>query len=741
VTALTATPANAQILHQERDRAGVSAQSDEAPFNPRTLKFPGIHAVPLTSDRYPAETVASLGEFTVDGPRVETLRPLISTPMNVSHVAGNEVFFIGTRAELKTGTFTRFTEEAHGRRPQRSDFTAMAFDSRRGRFLLADSAHLYAYDPQTMHWLWRKENKSPLLGLAYDPDRDVFYGVVGENAGPRDMFLRERMAIERAQGQRRPVRNAPLTIRHFSADAVAIGETTASESLPPKPIPGAFQTTFSQGLIVLFTDHSLYAIRPSTGEVVYTGQTTLIRDGQPWEHGQTFSRSVEEWRDNLHKRIAALKGRLAVQKADDLAARLDYLSRCLQGEFSEQPGWDAPEIHAVGMYRVERPDDKSEAICPVTVSHAAAPLILIVSAHEATTWRFAIDSRVRVQQIILAGYGKHKTEGLPDGTPVLDRTALEQPQHYFYVAPPGRTAGARDGFASTAHAVFGSEPMTSQYDQSSYEIGPASEKWRTSYLESLVRDLERDVLVAENADLEFGAVLRRKVADVEDSAITSFSLEGPKDRKPEWLSKSYVMMTLSPGSADRYVVDRKSAIHVLQLSGVAQAIGPAADVIPGETTAIVYDRRRDRLLAWHSQESRWKTGNRIHGRVLMQFQSGTRVWAPVGGLAWEIGGVAYDQDQDLIYGFVLPKLTDAIRDLLVMNASGATLSAVTLSPPFYWDRAAGPPQAVFARGHLIVITPPQAVLLPDDKERLVSQIITINPATGQTYFTGRYFCD
>jgi hypothetical protein len=72
-----------------------------------------------------------------------------------------------------------------------------------------------------------------------------------------------------------------------------------------------------------------------------------------------------------------------------------------------------------------------------------------------------------------------------------------------------------------------------------------------------------------------------------------------------------------------------------------------------------------------------------------------------------------------------------------MNDSGATLSAVTLSPPFHWQRAAGPPQAVFARGHLIVITP----LLPDGKERLVSQIIAINPASGQTFFTGRYFCD
>jgi hypothetical protein len=393
------------------------------------------------------------------------------------------------------------------------------------------------------------------------------------------------------------------------------------------------------------------------------------------------------------------------------------------------------------MYRVERPDDKAEAICPVTVTHPAAPLILIVSAHEATTWRFTVDSGVRVQQIILAGYGKHQIEGLPDGTPVLDRTALEQPQHYFYVAPPGRTAGARDGFASTAHAVFGTEPMTSQYDQSSYEIGPASEKWRTSYLESLVRDLERDVIVAENADLEFGAVLRRKVGDLEDSSIASFSLEGPKDQKPEWLSKSYVMMAQGPRSAEQFVVDRKHAIHRLQDSGEAKPIGPAENVIPGDTTAIVYDRRRDRLLTWHSQESRWKTGNRIHGRVLMQFEPGTHAWAPVGGLAWEIGGVAYDQEQDLIYGFVLPKLTDAIRDLLVMNASGATLSAVTLSPPFYWDRAAGPPQALFARGHVIVITPPQATLLADGKERQVSQVIAINPTSGQTCFTGRYFCD
>jgi hypothetical protein len=40
---------------------------------------------------------------------------------------------------------------------------------------------------------------------------------------------------------------------------------------------------------------------------------------------------------------------------------------------------------------------------------------------------------------------------------------------------------------------------------------------------------------------------------------------------------------------------------------------------------------------------------------------------------------------------------------------------------------------VFAHGHLIIVTPPQAVLLPepDDKERLVAHIIAINTATGR----------
>jgi hypothetical protein len=544
----------------------------------------------------------------------------------------------------------------------------------------------------------------------------------------------------RLRGEENAPTSLSLTIHRISPEGESAGQVAVSESLSLDAIPEQIQTAFSQGLVVLLANQSLFAIRPTGGQVVYKGQTRLIRDGKPWEHGKAVALSIEERRQELKERITALAGKLDKQQAAVLTARLDYLSRCIAGNFADNPVSREPEIHAVGMYGTG--DANAKADFPVTVSHAAAPLILVLSAHEATTWRLKIGPKVRIEQIVLGGFYDHRVEGAPAGTPIIKRNQLESPQHYLFAAPGPLGGNAREGFASLAHSVFGLEPMTFLYEsnKSSCEIGPGDEKWRASYLDSLARTLERDVLIAESKDLEFSALFRRGRGDDERSSLTTFSWSGPKQVPGHPLSKPFVLVTATDNSEEQFVVDRTNEIHSLQNEKLAPLASPEKDV-SGRTTAIVWDASGNRMLAWHSRESRGKNSVSQLGHALIAFDLQKRAWQQIGSPGADIAAVAIDEKREILYGLVLPSFSNAIRELVVMNPHGAALGAVALSQPVYWDLDAGPPQAVFARGHLIVITPPQSTLLPDDKERLVSQIIAINPATGQTFFTGRYFCD
>jgi hypothetical protein len=368
-------------------------------------------------------------------------------------------------------------------------------------------------------------------------------------------------------------------------------------------------------------------------------------------------------------------------------------------------------------------------------------VILILGAYEATTWRLTIGPNVKIQQIVLGGYNRHRVEGAPDGTPIVDRSQLEQPSHYVGVEPAQSAGRSREGFASLAHAMFGSAPMSFQYEsnKSSFAIGREDEKWRASYLDALVRELEREVFLAENEDFEFSALHRRRT-DKEESALTAFTLRGPKQPPTEWLPEPFVLSARGSKDNERFVVDRKNEIHALNNGSLTALQSPEA-ASPGRTTAFAYDSRRQRLLAWHSRENRDKNSVSSLGDVIVSYNIANRSWEQVGAPSADTGAVAIDEQKDLQYGLVFPTFSSAIHDLVVMNAHGAVLRSVPLSEPFYWDLDAGPPQAVFERGHLIVITPPQSALLPDGKERLVSQVIAINPASGQTFFTGRYFCD
>src|SRR5688500_8472381 len=71
--------------NREGDPNSVTQGADR-PYDLRKLEFSGIHSVQLSSDPHRPFVLHAIGEFSVEGPRVETLRPAVFSEGGVVRV-------------------------------------------------------------------------------------------------------------------------------------------------------------------------------------------------------------------------------------------------------------------------------------------------------------------------------------------------------------------------------------------------------------------------------------------------------------------------------------------------------------------------------------------------------------------------------------------------------------------------------------------------------------------------------
>ena len=75
------------------------------------------------------------------------------------------------------------------------------------------------------------------------------------------------------------------------------------------------------------------------------------------------------------------------------------------------------ELHIVGQY--ESADDGETE---VEVSRSAAPIVLVLSSYEPTSWRLNLAPGTQLRQVIINGYEPSVLENQPDGVEVIDLT-------------------------------------------------------------------------------------------------------------------------------------------------------------------------------------------------------------------------------------------------------------------------------------------------------------------------------
>ncbi|HYE19275.1 MAG TPA: hypothetical protein VEA69_12570 [Tepidisphaeraceae bacterium] len=141
---------------------------------------------------------AAYGDFTLDGPRVDTLKPL---PDGARHAvidpATKRLFALAwpspREVDLAKGTATPLPKPP-ANLPELSHPCAVAYDTKRDHLVVATlggKGELYAFAPKTATWTHLAGlNNADLAALTYDPQADKLYGLFRQFGDPTTVQIR-----------------------------------------------------------------------------------------------------------------------------------------------------------------------------------------------------------------------------------------------------------------------------------------------------------------------------------------------------------------------------------------------------------------------------------------------------------------------------------------------------------------------------------------------------------------------
>jgi hypothetical protein len=148
------------------------------------LSFQANHYVP---GKRPHEMTVSFGEFTLAGPKADSLKPLPARVSRVTYDSGAKKYYgIADHgvAEIDMEK-QKSTKLDVGLGVPRISWPAdVTFDSKRDRLLLVTSGgggYLYAYYPKTDKW--EAVSERPPAVITYHPKDDMLYGLKGDDGG------------------------------------------------------------------------------------------------------------------------------------------------------------------------------------------------------------------------------------------------------------------------------------------------------------------------------------------------------------------------------------------------------------------------------------------------------------------------------------------------------------------------------------------------------------------------------
>jgi hypothetical protein len=140
--------------------------------------FPAVHFVP---GRYPHEMAASLGEYSLQGPKLDTLKTVKGQFSHFTFDPDAKQWYGMNRGVFALDLQQQTADELPLGMdvPEFSGTNSLAFDSKRQRLIVASRRLLYACSIKDWKWsVVASLNSLDLSNLCYSPHHDSFYSVV-----------------------------------------------------------------------------------------------------------------------------------------------------------------------------------------------------------------------------------------------------------------------------------------------------------------------------------------------------------------------------------------------------------------------------------------------------------------------------------------------------------------------------------------------------------------------------------
>ena len=390
---------------------GVEADAGERPL------FEGVHAVFGARGGLRA---ATFGEFTAEGPNVDTLTPLPRKIRAVVRGAGATPFFalshhdVGT-LDANSETFTELPAPEYGR-PSGLRGLEYTPDNRRLWLTSEDGSggYLHAYDVQRKKWKRFHMGQTRLYDLAWSKTHRSFYGfphVIGGSLVDELVRINAKGAVV---GSLKLSRGIPAWLSHASFLQMSVrgGEAFVLISHEKKPVRQAQYCLWKVDLGSGRTSLLPYDQENDPARELWPGlpkgpppsdvQADCCLEGKLSNYALP-AKVTKQQAEELHV-VSVLRGN--VQALRDLARRVERL-----------------EVSSRGV-AVELNLGKETPMAPVEVilRKSRKPFALYLYSGGAVEWKLVAKGSTELKRVWLVGNEASKLSGLPRGVELIDKT-------------------------------------------------------------------------------------------------------------------------------------------------------------------------------------------------------------------------------------------------------------------------------------------------------------------------------
>ena len=485
----------------------------------RKLRFQAIHYLQIDSDdSYSEQQGASIGEHSVLGPIISTLRPAASNGLYHELYDEKEKIHFA----LKHYGLQRFdavtmepTRVPGGLDMIRREMTSLTIDTRRRRLLMSaayEPKGLIAYDLKEKSWSRVLNLDHNVSALTYVPGKDVIYAISRSWQG-RDTAIYKYAPDGRQLAIFHPAQPINTYPAGYGVVQLIHRDGKLMVLVPPEKD--------AHGRYI----NRIYVLDAKSGEILYSGVSQPHDGNGPPRHDLAKPPPAGGgFLDRLDKGFAAARGvarRLEERGEKDRAEKLRKRIAALRVQMREgkEEASDEPEIHVVS-------GDYADGTV-VEIAQTPHPVILVMCAYRGSHWTLKVADDVKLNRVILAGANRQTVSGVPKGVRV-DNYNREDRTGGFYTNKIGGSGYdyVWKQLEKLTGKTKGTLQITSQNQTEPVRIGPRSSEWRIWRVVDRLDEIAR--IGANDAEQNRVAALRKIRFSAQFQRHRNVKVAGPR---------------------------------------------------------------------------------------------------------------------------------------------------------------------------------------------------------------------